>query len=143
MEDAKLEYDNFIGFSVPVWSLLKGIGGGWHSAQKEVEAAESLYTDMKNEVLFRIHEAYAKFKSAENALNTYESLILPQAKSQVDISLSSYEAGRVDILDLIDAERTFKNTQIGYYKALSDYEMALSDLRLAVGDDLKGQGVDS
>ena len=142
-EDEIREYDNFIGFSVPVWSLLKGIGGGWHSAQKEVEAAESLYTDMKNEVLFRIHEAYAKFKSAENALNTYESLILPQAKSQVDISLSSYEAGRVDILDLIDAERTFKNTQIGYYKALSDYEMALSDLRLAVGDDLKGQGVDS
>jgi outer membrane protein, heavy metal efflux system len=136
-------YDNFVGVSVPVWSLLKGAGGGWHSAQKEVEAAQSLYTDMKNETLFRVHEAYAKFKSAENALNIYESLILPQSKSQVDIALSSYEAGRVDILDLIDAERTFKNTQMGYYKAMSDYEMALSDLRLAVGDDLKGQGENS
>src|SRR3989338_1121199 len=139
-EDEIREYDNFIGFSVPVWSLLKGIGGGWHSAQKEVEAAEALYTDMKNEVLFRVHEAYAKFKSAENALNTYESSILPTAKQQVDIAISSYEAGRTDILNLIDAQRTLKNTQIGYYKAMSDYEMALSDLRLGVGDDLKNEG---
>lgn len=139
-EDEIRDYDNFIGVSVPVWSLLKGIGGGWASAQKEVDAAESLYTDMKNETLFRVHEAYAKFKSAENALNTYEASILPKAKQQVDIAISSYEAGRADILNLIDAQRTFKNTQISYYKAMSDYEMALSDLRLSVGDSLKNQG---
>jgi len=142
-EDEIRDYDNFIGVSVPVWSLLKGIGGGWASAQKEVDAAESLYTDMKNEVLFRVHEAYAKFKSAENALNTYEGSILPKAKQQVDIAISSYEAGRADILNLIDAQRTLKNTQIGFYKAMSDYEMALSDLRLSVGDDLKNQGESS
>lgn len=142
-EDEIREYDNFIGFSVPVWSLLKGIGGGWASAQKEVDAAESLYTDMKNETLFKVHEAYAKFKSADNALNIYEGSILPKAKQQVEIAISSYEAGRTDILNLIDAQRTFKNTQIGYYKAMSDYEMALSDLRLSVGDDLKNQGESS
>lgn len=142
-EDEIREYDNFIGFSVPVWSLLKGIGGGWASAQREVDAAEFLYTDMKNETLFRAREAHAKFKSAENALNTYESSILPKAKQQVDIAISSYEAGRTDILNLIDAQRTLKNTQISYYKAMSDYEMALSDLRLSVGDDLKNQGESS
>ncbi len=135
-EDEIREYDNFIGVSVPVWSLLKGIGGGWRSAEEEVKSAEALYTDMKNEVLHSLHEAYARFKSAENALNTYESFILPQAKQQVDISLSSYEAGKTDILNLIDAQRTLKNTQIGYYKAMSDYEMALSDLKLSVGNDL-------
>lgn len=139
-EDDIREYDNFIGFSVPVWSLLKGIGGGWVSAQKEVNATQALYVDMKNETLFRVHEAYAKFQSAENALNIYESSILPTAKQQVDIATSSYEAGRTDILNLIDAQRTLKNTQIGYYKAMSDYEMALSDLRLAVGDNLKNEG---
>ncbi len=139
-EDNIREYDNFIGFSVPVWSLVKGVGGGWASAKKEVDAAQALYIDMKNETLFRLHEAYAKFESAENALNTYESSILPTAKQQVDIAISSYEAGRTDILNLIDAQRTFKNTQIGYYKAMSDYEMALSDLRLGVGDDLKNEG---
>ena len=142
-EDEIRDYDNFIGVSVPVWSLLKGIGGGWASAQKEVEAAESLYIDMKNETFFRVHEAHAKLKSAENALNTYEGSILPKAKQQVDIAISSYEAGRADILNLIDAQRTLKNTQIGYYKAMSDYEMALSDLRLSVGDGLKNQGESS
>ncbi|MBI2094839.1 MAG: TolC family protein [Candidatus Omnitrophica bacterium] len=135
-DDDIREYDNFIGLSVPVWSLLKGIGGGWRSADEEVRSAELLYTDMKNETLLKVHEAYAKFLSAQNALNAYESLILPQAKQQVDVSLSSYEAGKSDILNLIDAQRTFKNTQIGDARARSDYETALSDLRLAVGDDL-------
>ncbi len=136
-EDEVRDYDNFIGVSVPVWSLLKGIGGGWRSAQEEVNSAEALVADMKNEVLFRIHEAYARFKSSENALTMYESFILPQAKQQVDISLSSYEAGKSDILNLIDGQRTLKNTQISYFKAMSDYETALSDLKFSVGDDLK------
>ena len=135
-DDEFREYDNFIGISVPVWSLFKGIGGGWRSADAEVRAAELLYIEGRNEMLHHVHEAYSKFLSAQNALNTYESVILPQAKQQVDVSLSSYEAGKSDVLNLIDAQRTLKNTQIGYYKAMSDYEMALSDLRLAVGDDL-------
>ena len=142
-EDEVREVDNFIGVSIPVWSLLKGIGGGWRSAQEEVKSAEALYMDMKNESLFRVHEAHAKFRSSENALTTYESSILPKAKQQVDIAISSYEAGTADILNLIDAQRTLKNTQIGFYKAMSDYEMALSDLKLSVGDDLKNQGESS
>ena len=135
-EDDIREYDNFIGVSVPVWSLLKGIGGGWRSADEAVRAAESLLIEMKNEVLHKVHEAYAKLESARYALETYENLILPQARQQVNVTLSSYEAGRTGALDLIDAERTLKNTQIAYAQAVSDYEMALSDLRLAAGDDL-------
>ncbi|MBI3316073.1 MAG: TolC family protein [Candidatus Omnitrophica bacterium] len=137
-EDTIREVDNFIGVSFPVWSLLKGIGGGWRSADEDLRAAESLYEDMKNEVLHKVHEAYSEFLLAENALNTYENIILPQAKQQVDVSLSAYEAGKTDILNLIDAQRTLKSVQISYAKAMSDYEMALSDLRLAVGDDLTG-----
>jgi len=130
------ENDTFIGVSVPVWSLLKGIGGGWKSASEEVRAAEAMYEDMKNEVLLKVHEAYSKVKSAENAIQIYENFILPQAKQQVQVALSSYASGKTPFISLIDGQRTLKSAQMEYYKAVADYEMGLADLRLAVGDDL-------
>lgn len=135
-DDAADEYDTFIGISLPVWSLIKGMGGAWKSSQEEFKAAHEMYRRMKNEVLLTVHEAYSKIKAAENALNIYENSILPQAKQQVEVALSSYEAGKTDFLNVIDAQRTLKGTQIEYYKAVAEYEMGLSDLRLAVGDDL-------
>lgn len=135
-ESSIREYDTFLGVSVPVWSLIKGVGGTWRAAESDVQAAEALYLKMKNEVLLSVHEAYSKLKSAENAVDTYENQILPQAHQQVEVALSSYEAGRVDFLSVVDAERTLKSTQIEIAEALSRYELALSDLRLSVGEDL-------
>lgn len=132
-EDSVREKDTALFITMPVWSLLKGVGGAWHAAAREVQATETLYTEMQNEVWLAIHEADAKVSSAEHALRLYESSILPQAKQQVAVSLAGYEAGRTDFLTLIDAERTLKETQIAYYQTAAEYELGLSDLRLAVG----------
>lgn len=130
------EHDTLIGVTVPVWSLLKGAGGGWKAADQDVKEAEVLYTEMKNEVLLSVHEAYAKAKSAEHALTVYEQFILPQAKQQVEVALAAYEAGRSDFLNLIDAQRMLKDAQMAYYRFRADHEIGLANLRLAVGREL-------
>jgi len=127
------EYDTGLFLSVPVWSLLKGIGGEWKGAGRDVQACEARYTEMKNEVWLSIHEAYSKVKTADHAVTTYEQSILPQAKQQAEVALASYEAGRSDLLSLIDAQRMLKDAQIAYYKFLANYELGLSDLRVAIG----------
>ncbi len=135
-EGMEREYDNFIGFSVPVWSLIKGIGGTWRGADEEVRSAEALYTDMRNETLLGVHRAYAQIESAKFARETFENETLPQARQQVEVALSAYGSGKENILMLIDAQRTFKDLQIKYFKVLAEYEMGLSDLRLAVGGEI-------
>lgn len=130
------EYDTFLGLTVPVWSLIKGAGGQWKGAAKEVQAAEALYDEMKNEVLLAIHEAYSKVTSAEYAVQAYEQLILPKARQRVDVTLASYEAGRTDFITLIDAQRTLRDTQIAYDTVRTQRDLGLSDLRLAVGGDV-------
>lgn len=135
-EDSVREKDTALFITVPVWSLLKGAGGEWHAAAREVQATESLYSEMKNEVWLAIHEADAEVSSAEHALRLYESSILPQAKQQVEVSLAGYEAGRTDFLALIDAQRTLKETQMAYYQTAAEYDLGLSNLRLAVGTEL-------
>ncbi len=135
-EGREREYDNFIGFSVPVWSLIKGLGGTWRGADEEIKAAETLYADMRNETLLSVHRAYARIEAAKFALETFEKETLPQARQQVEVALSAYEAGKENVLMLIDAQRTLKNLQIQYYKAWAEYEMGISDMRLAVGGGL-------
>ena len=131
------EHDTFIGVTVPFWSVLKGIGGVWTSSDREVKEAEALYIKMKNEVFLAIHEAYAKAQSAQNAISIFENSILPQAKQQVEVALSSYEAGKSDFMSLIDAERTLKETQIRFYRYSTELQIALSELRFVLGGDIK------
>ncbi|OGX29025.1 MAG: hypothetical protein A3B78_03220 [Omnitrophica WOR_2 bacterium RIFCSPHIGHO2_02_FULL_67_20] len=133
------ERDTFIGVTVPVWSLLKGAGGEWKSAGKDVEEAEAAYQELKNEVLLSVHEAYAKAKTAEHALGVYEQFTLPQAKQQVELALSAYEAGRAGFLELIDAQRMLRDAQMAYYTFQAQHEMALSSLRLAIGGPLSDE----
>ena len=135
-ESGLREKDTFIGITVPVWSLLKGASGEWTSAQREVQQAEAQYLEMKNEVLLAVHEAYATAASAQHGLLQYEQVILPQARQQVDVAFASYEAGRTDFLNLIDAQRMLKDAQMAYYKLKADYERGLSNLRLAIGRNL-------
>src|SRR3989338_9031785 len=90
-ESGLRERDTFIGITVPVWSLLKGIGGEWTSAQREVQQAQAQYLEMKNEVFLAVHEAYAAAASTHHGLLQYEQVILPQDRQQADVAL---EIGR-------------------------------------------------
>jgi len=87
-------------------------------------------------LLLGVHEAYGAAASAQHGLLQYEQIVLPDARQQVEVALSAYEAGRTDFLNLIDAQRMLKDAQIAYYKFKADYERALSNLRLAIGSDL-------
>ncbi len=127
------QYDTFIGATVPVWSIVKGLGGEWRAASHDVGEAEGMYDEMKNEVRLAVHAAYAKAQSADYAVREYELAILPKAKQQVEVAMASYEAGRIDFLALIDAQRMLKDSQMAYYRVKGDQQIGLADLRLAVG----------
>ena len=130
------EYDTFLGVTVPVWSLLKGASGEWKGAGQDVQEAEAMYLAGKNDVLLAIHEALTNVQSADYALDSYEHVILPEAKQQVEVALAAYEAGTGDFLGLIDAQRMLRDLQVSYYTVRADYERGLSDLRLATGGPL-------
>jgi len=83
-----------------------------------------------------VQGAYLALKQAEHALQAYESNILPQAKQQVEVLLAAYEGGKTVFLNVIDAQRTLRDSQIEYYRALTDYQIALAELTACCGIDL-------
>jgi cobalt-zinc-cadmium efflux system outer membrane protein len=58
---------------------------------------------------------------------------LDVAQRSRDISEYAYRRGALALLDFLDAERTYRATQLAYRQAVASYLAALEQLRQAVG----------
>jgi outer membrane protein, heavy metal efflux system len=58
---------------------------------------------------------------------------LEQARQSLEITQFSYQHGAASLLDFLDAERSYRSTELSYRQALTTYMSALEQLRQAVG----------
>jgi outer membrane protein, heavy metal efflux system len=93
--------------------------------ENEREANETVMTDIRN--------AYEAVKSNQQIVDLYQGGYLKQAQDSRDISAYAYQRGAASLLDFLDAERSYRSTQLAYRQALSSYMLALEQLRQAVG----------
>lgn len=59
---------------------------------------------------------------------------LPDAERNVTLSIARYRAGEAPILEVTDAQNTLAAARTAYYQALFDYQVALTRLRQASGN---------
>ena len=63
----------------------------------------------------------------------YQSGYLDQAKESLDITTYVYQNGSGTLLDLLDAERTYRATQLAFRQALAAYMTAVQQINFVVG----------
>jgi len=84
-------------------------------------------------VLSDVSNAYEALKSNDEVVQLYISGYLKQAQDSRDISEYAYHRGAASLLDFLDAERSYRATQLAYRQALASYMTALEQLKEAVG----------
>lgn len=95
-------------------------------AELAAKAAEdTVMTDVTN--------AYESASSNQDVVKLYVSGYLKQAQDSRDISQYAYKAGAATLLDFLDAERSYRSTQLAYRQALAAYMLSLEQLRQAIG----------
>jgi outer membrane protein, heavy metal efflux system len=95
-------------------------------AQEQQKAAsEQVMTD--------VHNAYQGLRTNDKVVTLYRSGYLDVAQKDRDISEYAYKRGAVSLLDFLDAERSYRSTQLAYRQALAAYLLAVEQLREAVG----------
>jgi cobalt-zinc-cadmium efflux system outer membrane protein len=94
---------------------------------REVEAAARVT------VLSDVRNAYEAFKNSDQVATLFESGYLDQARDSREISLYSYRRGASTLLDLLDAERSYRAVQLAYRQALAAYMAATEQVNAAVG----------
>ena len=102
-------------------------------ARSEQLRADFLADAAKNQVLQDVETAYASFDSSRERVRLYEQTYLSESKESVDIEQFSLQRGGASILDFLDAERTYRSTQLAYRQQLAAYLTNLAQLEAVVG----------
>lgn len=102
-------------------------------ARYVVTQAQEQERATNGQVLTDVRDAYEGVRSNDQIVTIFRSGYLDEAKLDRDISEYAYRHGAASLLDFLDAERSYRATQLAYRQALASYLTALEQLREAVG----------
>lgn len=104
-------------------------------ARSQVAVRQSIQTEASTKVGVQtdVVNAYYSLKSNDEIVGLYESGYLKQASDSRDISNYAFQRGAATILDVLDAERSYRATQLAYRQALAAQMIAAEQINQAVG----------
>ena len=120
----------FATVQIPIFDRNQGEIARAHSA---VTQAQQLEEAAQNQTLTDVRDAYEGLRSQDQILKLFETGYLQEAKEDRDISEYAYRRGAASLLDFLDAERSYRSTELAYRQAVASYLLALEQLREAVG----------
>jgi cobalt-zinc-cadmium efflux system outer membrane protein len=117
--------DGFITIGVPIFDRNQGnvalAGAQITQAHDQEHAAEQL-------VLTQVRSAYAQQQSALEVVSLYRSGYLTEAQQSLSVSEYAYLRGDTSLLNFLDAERSYRTTELNYRLALA--QAMLSEQRV-------------
>jgi outer membrane protein, heavy metal efflux system len=102
-------------------------------ARYAISQAQEQENGTNGQVLTDVRDAYEGLRSNDQIVMIFRSGYLDESKQDRDISEYAYRRGAASLLDFLDAERSYRATQLAYRQALASYLTALEQLREAVG----------
>jgi outer membrane protein, heavy metal efflux system len=94
---------------------------------------EESRTVAEQTVMTDVRTAYEAARTDGHVVELYESGYLKVAQESREISEFAYQKGAASLLDFLDAERSYRATQLAYRQALGTYMVDVEQLRQAVG----------
>jgi cobalt-zinc-cadmium efflux system outer membrane protein len=98
-----------------------------------ITQAQELEKATNSQALTDVRDAYEGLRVSDRIVQLYRSGYLDVAQKDRDIAEYAYQRGAVSLLDFLDAERSYRATQLAYRQTLASYLLALEQLRQAVG----------
>jgi cobalt-zinc-cadmium efflux system outer membrane protein len=115
---------------IPIFDRNQGEIARTHYAITQAQEQEQA---ANGQVLTDVRDAYEGLRSNDKIIQLYRSGYLDEAQQDRDISEYAYKRGAASLLDFLDAERSYRATQLAYRQSLASYALALEQLREAVG----------
>jgi len=120
----------FASFQIPIFNRNQGEIARTRFAITQAEELQLAATD---QVMTDVSDAYEGVHDNDEVVSLFISGYLNEAKLSRDISEYAYKRGAASLLDFLDAERSYRATELNYRQSLASYLMAVEQLREAVG----------
>jgi cobalt-zinc-cadmium efflux system outer membrane protein len=107
-------------------------------AELEMRRAANDTLRIELEVRREVAEAARRVQRAEALLAVYEQGgMLDRAETALKVGESSYKAGAISLLELLEARRTYIETRGSYLRAQHDFRQSVVDLFHSIGGEFK------
>ncbi len=99
-----------------------------------VTQAQEMQSAASEGVISDVINAYENLRTNDELVSLYTGGYLKEAQDSRDIAQYAYQRGGASLLDFLDAERSYRSTELGYRQAVASYMLAVEQLRQAVGN---------
>jgi cobalt-zinc-cadmium efflux system outer membrane protein len=119
-----------ISVPLPIFDRNQGEIARTHFA---ITQAEQQQAAARGQALTDVRDAYEALLSSDRVAQYFRSGYLDVSQKNRDISEYAYRRGATSLLDFLDAERSYRATQLAWRQTVAAYLTALEQLREAVG----------
>ena len=123
-----------LSLTLPIWR------DNYKAAQRQAKAQLNKMTQEKvqlqNTLAAKVRQILYEYQNSDREIRLYKDIVIPKAKEMVTASETAYQAGTVDFLSLIDAQRSLLQYQLEYEKAVAENAQRLAELEMLAGVEL-------
>jgi len=119
-------------FSIPL-AIFDRNQGNIAQTRVAIRQAEEIQKAANQQALTDVRDAYEALQSSARVAQLFRGSYLEISQRSRDISEYAFRRGALALLDFLDAERSYRSTQLSYRQAVAAYLTALEQLRQAVG----------
>jgi cobalt-zinc-cadmium efflux system outer membrane protein len=129
--------DQYIGFNVSVpLRIFDRNQGEKLRTQIDIDRNRRVADAARAQVYSDVDSAYATVNSTIVLLKPYKDMYLTQAERVRDTVSFAYQHGGASLLDFLDAQKEYRDTELNYLNLIGSYLMAASQMNLAVGREV-------
>jgi outer membrane protein, heavy metal efflux system len=102
-------------------------------AEESARAQAARTAATRNQVRQEVQQAIARVRAAEATIQGYQQGVLDQARRLLEATRTGFQAGLYSIVQVLEAQRTYRAVLSEYTNALADYAQARAELERATG----------
>lgn len=124
------EYGPGSWFELPIFN---SNNGKVSRSKAQLEKAAKQYVAVKQDIAFKVREAYTNYLSAQDALKIFHFDILPSAVTAVSKADKRYSVGEISYTEFLEFKRQLLDSQLREAEAMAELRRASAQLRHCVG----------
>lgn len=107
--------------------------GELKAAEYTVQQADILYRQTELQIQTEVRKAWLNYLATQKQVRQFDTGLLADAQRLLDGKIYSYKRGETSLLEVLNAQRTYNETQLNYYETLYNYAAALVELEKTAG----------
>jgi cobalt-zinc-cadmium efflux system outer membrane protein len=124
-----------LSLNLPIWT--DSYKSAQLQARAQMRSRSAKKIQSQNDLIAQLEKALYEFEDSARKVELYEGILLPKAGEMVEASEVAYQAGTIDFLSLIDAQRTLLKFELSLERAIATNQQRLAELEMLIGGELR------